>query len=102
MVVSPVCVVNFPETRVTDASLRGLSAPEALLFEAVWILSGEDRDLRLGRHALLQTEHFRVGLEIRALVDICDTNRDGGCGLTGQTDAFVQRNLIYRHHRQHK
>ncbi len=61
-----------------------LHSPEALLLEAVWILSGEDRDLRLGQHALLQTEHFRVRLEIRALVDIRDTNRDGGRGLTFQ------------------
>lgn len=75
-------------------SISGLCAPEALLLEAVWILSGEDSDLRLGLHALLQSEHFRVGLEIRALVDISDTNGDGGRGLTGQTDAFVQRNLI--------
>lgn len=79
-----------------------LHSPEALLLEAVWILSGEDRDLRLGRCALMQTEHFRVRLEIRALVDIRYTNRDGGRGLTGQTDAFVQRNLIQSHHRQHK
>ncbi len=88
--------------RVTDASLRGLCAPEALLLETIWILSGEDRDLSPGQYALLQTEHFRVGLKIRALVDVRDTNRDSGRGLTGQTVAFVQRNLIQCLHRQHK
>ncbi len=87
---------------MTDASLRGLCAPEALLLEAVWILTGEDRDLSPGRYALLQMEYFRVGLEIRALVNVRDTNRDSGRGLMGQTDAFVRRNLIQCLHRQHK
>lgn len=65
------------------------ASPEALLHEAVWILSSKGSDRRLGLQALLQFQQLRVGLEIRALIDISDADGDGGCGLTGDTDAFI-------------
>lgn len=66
-----------------------LTLPDGLLHEAVRILGYEGGERRLGRHALVQPDESRVGVEVRALVDVDDTDRDGGGGLAWEMDASL-------------
>lgn len=83
-------------------AFRGVSLPDSLSHEAVWVLGSEGGQQRPGRQTLLQFDGLGVGAELWTLVDVQDSYRDGRCGLTRQMDAAGQRDLVLRLHRQHE
>lgn len=63
--------------------------PDGLLHEAVRILGYKCGECRLGRHALIQSDESGIGVEVRALVDVDDADRDCSGGLAWKVDASL-------------
>lgn len=75
--------------------------PDGLWHEAIRVLCSEGGQSRFWHHSLLESNEFRVGLEVGTLVHVDHSDGDSGGGLTRRVDASGQRYLIPRFHCQY-
>lgn len=95
-----------PETDSAPPGLRDVFPrqscvlPNRLAHEAVRVLGGEGGEQRPCGDTFLQFDQFRVGAELRTLVDVQDPDGDSGGGLAGQVNPTSQGHLVLGLHRQ--